>query len=57
MDLGILQEKHVNPEDIIGRLAYLAGIIPEPTPTLPQDLLPLFSWQKVPIQDIMVKWP
>lgn len=56
MDLGVLQAKHVSPEEIIGRLAYLAGIIPEPTPTLPQNLLPLFSWQKVSTQDIMVKW-
>lgn len=54
MDLGVLQAKHVNPEDIIGRLAYLAGIIPEPTPTLPQDLLPFFSWQKVPKEDITI---
>ena len=55
MDLGVLQAKHVGPKEIIGRLAYLAGIIPEPTPTLPQDLLPFFCWQKVPTQDIMVK--
>ncbi|MBR5396072.1 MAG: tRNA glutamyl-Q(34) synthetase GluQRS [Bacteroidaceae bacterium] len=56
MDLGVLREKHVSPEEIIGRLAHLAGIIPEPIPALPQDLLPLFTWQKIPQQDIMVKW-
>ena len=55
MDLGVLREKRVSPEEIIGCLAHLAGIIPEPTPTLPQDLLPLFTWQKVPQQDIIVK--
>lgn len=55
MDLGILQEKHISPKEIIGRLAHLAGIIPEPTPTLPQDLLPLFTWQKVQKEDITVK--
>ena len=55
MDLGVLQERHTSPKEIIGRLAHLAGIIPEPTPTLPQDLLPLFSWQKVPKQDIVVE--
>lgn len=54
MDLRVLLEKRVRPEDIIGRLAYLAGIIPEPAPTLPQDLLPLFNWQKVPKQDITI---
>ena len=52
LDLGYLREKHVTPEEIIGRLAYLAGIIPEPTPTLPKDLLPFFTWQKVPKEDI-----
>ena len=55
MDLGILQEKHTSPKEIIGRLAHLAGIIPEPSPTLPQDLLPFFTWQKVPKEDITVE--
>ncbi len=55
MDLGILQEKHTSPKEIIGRLAHLAGIIPEPTPTLPQDLLPFFTWQKVPKEDITIR--
>ena len=53
LDLGFLREKHVRPEEIIGRLAYLAGLLPAPTPANPQDLLPLFSWQKVPHQDIV----
>lgn len=57
MDLSVLQgEKHVRSGEIIGRLAHLAGIIPEPTPTLPSDLLPLFTWQKVPHRDIMMEW-
>lgn len=55
MDLGILQEKHISPREIIGRLAHLAGIIPKPTPTLPQDLLPLFAWQKVSKEDITIR--
>lgn len=53
LDLGYLREKHVTPEEIIGRLAHLAGIIPEPSPTQPQDLLPFFTWQKVPREDIV----
>lgn len=56
MDLGVLREKHHSPQEIIGYLAFLAGIIPEPTPTLPQDLLPFFTWEKVPTEDIMVRW-
>lgn len=55
MDLGVLQEKHISPKEIIGRLAHLAGLIPEPTPTLPQDLLPFFTWQKVPKEDITIR--
>ena len=42
------------PPIVIGRHAHLAGIIPEPTPTLPQDLLPFFTWQKVPKEDITI---
>lgn len=56
MDLGVLQEKHTSPKEIIGRLAYLAGIIPETTPILPQDLLPFFAWQKVPTEDILIRF-
>ena len=52
LDLGCLRQKHRNPDEIIGYIAFLAGILPEPTPTLPQDLLPLFDWQKVPLDDI-----
>lgn len=52
MDLSVLREKHVAAADIIGFLAHLARIIPEPTPVSPQDLLPLFNWQNVPTNDI-----
>ena len=55
MDLSILREKHKNPDEIVGFLAFLAGLLPSPTPIKPQDLLPLFSWQKVPKEDITCK--
>lgn len=55
MDLGVLREKHISPQEIIGHLAFLAGILPEPTPTRLSDLLPLFAWQKVPTEDIQVR--
>ncbi|MBO4549337.1 MAG: tRNA glutamyl-Q(34) synthetase GluQRS [Bacteroidaceae bacterium] len=54
MDIGILREKHKNPDEIVGFLAFLAGILPSPTPLNPRDLLPLFTWQNVPTQDIQV---
>ena len=53
LDLGALRARHVAPEDIIGLLAHLAGLQPAPAPAKPQDLLPLFSWQKVPLHDIV----
>lgn len=53
LDLSVLREKHNNPDEIVGFLACLAGIIPAPAPAKPQDLLPLFDWQKVPTDDII----
>ena len=52
LDLSVLREKHKNPDEIVGFLAFCAGILPSPTPLKPQDLLPLFDWQKVPTEDI-----
>lgn len=52
LDLSCLRSTHKNPDEIVGFLAFLAGILPSPTPLNPQDLLPLFSWQKVPTEDI-----
>jgi len=40
------------PEDIIGRLATCAGLLDTPQPTAPKSLIPLFSWEKVPLDDI-----
>ena len=52
LDLSVLREKHKNPDEIVGFLAFCAGILPSPIPLKPQDLLPLFDWQKVPTEDI-----
>ena len=49
-ELGILQEKYTAPE-LVGRLACLAGLIPEPAPVTPAELVPLFSWEKLPKED------
>lgn len=56
LDLSVLREKHKNPDEIVGFLAFCAGILPSPTPLKPQDLLPLFSWQKVPTDDIIASF-
>jgi glutamyl-tRNA synthetase len=57
LDLSFLRQKHTSPKDIIGYLAFLAGILPSPTPVKPQDLLPLFAWQRVPKEDIIAMFP
>ena len=53
MDLGYLRDKGTSPQEIIGLLAHLAGLTETPAPITPQELIPLFSWDKVPTEDIM----
>lgn len=52
--LSGLLAKGLTPEDVVGRLAFLAGLLPRPEPVTPEDLLPLFSWEKVPRQDVVI---
>ena len=54
LDMGVLREQH-SAEEIIGFIAYLAGITPTEQPITPQELLPLFKWEKIPTEDIRVK--
>ena len=54
MDLGYLRNKGTTARDIIGLLAHLAGLTNTPAPITPTELLPLFSWDKVPTEDIML---
>ena len=49
-ELGALQVQYTAPE-LVGRLACLAGLIPEPAPVTPAELVPLFSWDKLPRAD------
>jgi glutamyl-tRNA synthetase len=46
-----LRAKYTAPE-IVGKLAYLYGLQPEPAPRTPQSLIEDFSWDKVPKQDV-----
>lgn len=54
MDMGVLRQQHTAP-DIIGLLAYYAGLQAEPQPISPAALLPLFDWNKVPTAPIVVR--
>ena len=40
------------PEEIIGRLAFLAGLNPAAAPCRPEDLLAEFDWRRVPLSDV-----
>ncbi len=51
LDLSELQ-KHFTPADILGMLAFSAGIIPENRPMTLEQLIPHFSWEKVRRGDI-----
>lgn len=48
---GILGRGY-SPRDVVGALACLAGLLPEPAPAAPEELLPLFAWEKLPKEDI-----
>ncbi|MDE6135137.1 MAG: tRNA glutamyl-Q(34) synthetase GluQRS [Muribaculaceae bacterium] len=37
-----------SPEELIGRLAHMAGITDEPSPVKPHELITLFDWTKIP---------
>jgi glutamyl-tRNA synthetase len=42
----------VTPETLVGQLAHWCGLLAEPIAMTPQELLPLFSWDRVTKQDI-----
>ena len=42
------------PQEIIGKLAYVCGLQDTSAPASPQELVPGFSWDKVPKQDILL---
>ncbi len=54
LDMGVLREQH-SAKEIIGFIAHLAGITPTEQPITPQELLPLFEWEKVPMEDVKVR--
>ena len=54
-ELGELQQQYTAPE-ILGRLAFMAGLIPEYAPMTAQALVSCFSWDKLPREDLAVQW-
>ena len=52
LSLQALSKSRSAPE-IVGQLAFWAGLLPEPQPITPRRLLPHFSWSKVPTENIV----
>ena len=53
LDMGALRARHT-PGEVVGRLAFLAGLRPTAEPVSPGELVLAFSWDKVPREDIVV---
>lgn len=51
MGLEALRERF-SAEEIVGRLAWLGGLLDRPEPVRARDLVQVFSWEKVPMEDI-----
>lgn len=54
LDLGALRQR-LHPEEILGRLAWLAGILPEPVPMSALSLVPCFQWTKVQKEPVILR--
>lgn len=47
--LGMEELRRIyTPEELTGRLAYIAGLIPDPRPCRPADLVDLFDFSRIP---------
>lgn len=53
LDFAALRQNH-SPEQVIGKLAFLAGITDRIEPLTASELIPLFSWDKVPHDNILL---
>lgn len=56
LTLAALRESGLEPEAIVGRLACAAGLIDRPEPISAAELIPLFSVDKLPKEDIAFQW-
>ncbi len=51
LDLGALRLRFT-PEQLLGKLAFAGGLLEREEPVTAEELIPLFSWEKLPRQDI-----
>lgn len=54
LSLAQLRRQQPDPRPLLGVLAHLAGLLPNPQPLSAAQLVPLFSWGSVPREDIML---
>lgn len=52
LDMGELRQRYT-PQQLVGRLACLAGLTPMAEPVTPRELLEGFDWERVPRHDIV----
>ena len=53
VSLETLQSRF-SPEEVVGRLAFAAGLLERPEPVAAAALVKSFSWEKVPKEDILL---
>lgn len=46
--------KRYQPQELVGVLGCWAGLLDKPTPVTPRELIPEFSWDRVPKKDVTV---
>lgn len=51
LDLGRLRQRF-SPQELLGQLAFAGGLIDRPEPAAAEELIPLFSWGKLPRGDV-----
>ncbi len=52
LDLGAIRRRLPGPEPLLGLLGWLCGLLERPEPVRAQELIPLFSWAKIPRGDL-----
>ena len=56
LDMGALRERYA-PEELLGLLAWYAGLADKREKVTAKELVPLFNWAKVPKNDVTVDLP
>ena len=51
MGLDVIRERY-GPEEVLGKLAFLAGFHPSGAPETAAALVKEFDWDRVPVKDI-----